>query len=293
MPDWLDILVRSILFVVILFLMTKWLGKKQISQLSFFEYVNGIVIGNIAGEVIVGLEQSIYLGLLSIITVAAIPFLVGLISLKSKPFRDFVEGTGTVFIQNGKIMEENLKKERYTTDELLGLLRRDGIFKAADVEFAVLEATGDLSVLLKKENQPVTAKDINLTVSSEKEPQTVIMDGEIIDEGLTTAGRSRQWLHTELAKLGVTIENVFLGQVDSYGELTVDLFDDKIQAPSSQEKPLLYATLKKCQADLELFALGTDNPEAKQMYTKNSKKVQHAIDEVTYLLKEGQTIIKP
>ena len=121
MPDWLDILVRSILFVVILFLMTKWLGKKQISQLSFFEYVNGIVIGNIAGgEVIVGLEQSIYLGLLSIITVAAIPFLVGLISLKSKPFRDFVEGTGTVFIQNGKIMEENLKKERYTTDELLG-----------------------------------------------------------------------------------------------------------------------------------------------------------------------------
>ena len=111
------------------------------------------------------------------------------------------------------------------------------------------------------------------------------MDGEIIDDRLSTAGRSRQWLHTELAKLGVTIENVFLGQVDSYGELTVDLFDDKIQVPSPQEKPLLYATLKKCQADLELFALGTDNPEAKQMYTKNSKKLQSAIDKLAYAIK--------
>ena len=171
-------------------------------------------------------------------------------------------------------MEDNLKKERYTTDELLELLRKDNVFKVADVEFAVLETTGDLSVLLKKENQPLTAKDLNLTVASEKEPQTVIMDGEILDEPLSTAGRSRQWLHTELAKLGVTIENVFLGQVDSYGQLTVDLFDDKIQVPSPQEKPLLYATLKKCQADLELFALGTENPKAKKMYTENSKKLQ-------------------
>ena len=293
MPDWLDIIVRSILFLLILFFITKILGKKQISQLSFFEYVNGITIGSIGAEIVTGLEQSIYLGILSILTFAAIPLLAGFISLKSKPFRNFVEGKGTIFIKDGKIMEDNLKKERYTTDELLELLRKDNVFKVADVEFAVLETTGDLSVLLKKENQPLTAKDLNLTVASEKEPQTVIMDGEIYDEPLSTAGRSRQWLHTELAKLGVTIENVFLGQVDSYGQLTVDLFDDKIQVPSPQEKPLLYATLKKCQADLELFALGTDNPTAKQMYTDNSKKLQSAIDKLAYALKEGQTKTKP
>lgn len=293
MPDWLDIIVRSILFLLILFLMTKLLGKKQISQLSFFEYVNGITIGSIGAEVVTGLEQSIYLGILSIVTFAAIPFIAGFISLKSKPFRNFVEGKGTVFIKDGKILEDNLKKERYTTDELLELLRKDNVFKVADVEFAVLETTGDLSILLKKENQPLTPKDLNLTVASEKEPQTVIMDGEILDEPLATGGRSRQWLHTELAKLGVTIENVFLGQVDSYGQLTVDLFDDKIQVPSPQEKPLLFATMKKCQADLELFALGTDNPQAKKMYTDNSKKLQEAIDKVAYLLKEGQVKTKP
>ncbi len=293
MPDWLDIIVRSILFLLILFFITKLLGKKQISQLSFFEYVNGITIGSIGAEIVTGLEQSVYLGILSLITFAAIPFIAGFVSLKSKPFRNFVEGKGTVFIKDGKILEDNLKKERYTTDELLELLRKDNVFKVADVEFAVLETTGDLSILLKKENQPLTAKDLNLTVASEKEPQTVIMDGEILDEPLATAGRSRQWLHTELAKLGVTIENVFLGQVDSYGQLTVDLFDDKIQVPSPQEKPLLYATLKKCQADLELFALGTENPQAKKMYTENSKKLQEAIDKVAYVLQEGQIKTKP
>lgn len=293
MPDWLDIVIRSLIFIFILFLTTKWLGKKQISQLSFFEYVNGITIGSIGAEVVTGLEQSIYLGILSIVTFAAVPFIAGFISLKSKTFRDFVEGHGTVFIKDGKILEDNLKKEKYTSDELLELLRKDNVFKVADVEFAVLEATGDLSVLLKKENQPLTAKDLHMTVAATKEPQTIIMDGKILDEPLTTAGRSRQWLHTELEKLGVTIENVFLGQVDSYGQLTVDLFDDQIQVPSPQEKPLLFATLKKCQADLELFALGTDHPAAKQMYTENSKKMQEAIDQVAYLLRESQIKTKP
>ncbi|MCM3800533.1 DUF421 domain-containing protein, partial [Caldibacillus thermoamylovorans] len=84
-------------------------------------------------------------------------FVSDFISLKSKRFRDFTEGKPTVFIKDGKIMEDNLKKERYTTDELLELLRKKNVFQVADVEFAVLEATGDLSVLLKKENQPLTA----------------------------------------------------------------------------------------------------------------------------------------
>ncbi|MGC0150739.1 DUF421 domain-containing protein, partial [Peribacillus castrilensis] len=221
MPDWLDVFIRALLFLVILFLVTKLLGKKQLSQLSYFEYVVGITIGSIGAEVITGLERNISVGVIGIVTTAAISFLIGVISLKSKMVRDLVEGKGTVFIKDGKIMEDNLKKERYTTDELLELLRKKDAFQVSDVEFAVLEATGDLSVMLKKENQPLTAKDLNLVVASVKEPQTVIMDGEILDEPLATIGRSRSWLHTELEKLGVTIENVFLGQINSYGELTV------------------------------------------------------------------------
>lgn len=285
MPNWLDVVIRSILFMIILFLITKWLGKKQISQLSFFEYVNGITIGSIGAEVVTGLEQKISLGIIAIITCAAIPFLAGLLSLKSKGFRGFIEGKGSIFIKDGKIMEDNLKKERYSTDELLELLRKKNVFQVSDVEFAVLEPTGDLSVLLKKENQPLTAKDLNMSVATVKEPQTVIMDGKILDEPLTTIGRSRRWLITELEKLGVTIDNVFLGQVNSYGELTVDLYDDKLKVPSPQERPLILAAMKKCQADLESFALGTENKEAKELYRKNSEKLQKAIDKVSPILR--------
>ncbi|WP_041056232.1 DUF421 domain-containing protein, partial [Bacillus subtilis] len=280
MPLWLNVVSRVILFMIVLFFITKFLGKKQLSQLSFFEYVTGITIGGIAAIVILEVRHSIFIGGLAIVTMAAIPYLVSLISLKSKKLRDFVEGKGSVFIKDGKIMEDNLKKERYTTDELLELLRKKDVFQVADVEFAVLEPTGDLSVMLKKENQPLTAKDLNLTTASVKEPQTVIMDGIVMDEPLATIDRSRAWLHTELEKLGVTIENVFLGQVNSYGELTVDLFDDKLQVASPQERPLILSTLKKCQADLELFALGTESKEAKQMYRLNSEKLQEAIDKV-------------
>ncbi|MDQ0411963.1 DUF421 domain-containing protein [Mesobacillus stamsii] len=285
MPEWLDVVIRSLLFVVVLFLITKWLGKKQLSELSFFEYVVGITIGSIGAEVITGLERNIFNGIIGIVVFSAIPFLADMLSLKSKTFRDFIEGRATVFIKDGKIMEENLKKEKYTTDELLELLRKRDIFRVADVEFALLEPTGDLSVMLKKENQPLTPKDVNLTVASVKEPQTVIMDGKILDEPLSTIGRNRSWLKTELEKQGVTIENVFLGQIDSYGQLTIDLFNDKIQVSSPQEKTLILSTMKKCQADLELFALGTEVKEAKQMYSKNSKKLQEAINKVTPILR--------
>lgn len=285
MPEWLHIVFRSILFVFVLFFLTKLLGKKQIAQLSFFEYITGITIGSIASEVIMGIDQTMLHGFIAIIIVAAIPLIGGLISLKSKKFRDFTEGKGTIFIKDGKIMEDNLKRERYTTDELLGLLRDKDVFQVSDVQFAILEATGDLSVMLKRENQPLTPKDLNMKVASIKEPQTVIMDGKIIDEPLATAGYSRAWLKIELEKLGVTIENVFLGQVNSYGEVTVDVFGDKLQVPSPQERPLILATMKKCQADLELFALATEDKDAKQLYVKNSEKLQQAINEITYILK--------
>ncbi|MEH6943812.1 DUF421 domain-containing protein [Bacillus sp. JJ722] len=285
MADWLDVIFRAILFLIVLFIITKILGKKQISQLSMFEYVTGITIGNIGAEVVTGLEQEIHLGIIALVTTAAIPFLSGLITMKSKKMRNMIDGKGTIFIQDGKIMEDNLKKERYTIDEFLELLRKKNVFDISEVQYAVLEAAGDLNVLLKKEYRPLTPKDLHMKVASDKQPQVVIMDGEILLEPLATMGRSRQWLHTELRKLGVTVENVFIGQVNSFGEVTVDLYDDLLQVASPQERPLLYATMKKCQADLELFALGTDNESAKQMYTDNSIKLQNAIDRVAHILK--------
>lgn len=281
MPGWMDILIRSFVFLALLFLITKLLGKRQISELTFFEYVSGITIGSIAGEAITGLEKNLYHGILAIVIFGLVTLLADFLSLKSKTFRDMVDGRGTVLIKDGKILEENLKKEKYTIDELSSLLRQKDIFKVADVEFAVLEPRGSLSTLLKKENRPLTAKDLQMKIPNEKEPQTVIMDGNILDEALRSSGKSRGWLSTELEKLEVTLDNVFLGQVDSYGELTVDIYDDKIQVPLPTERPLLLATLKKTQADLEIFSLGTEDERSKAMYKKNATIVQAAIDKLT------------
>ncbi|SDZ94160.1 Uncharacterized membrane protein YcaP, DUF421 family [Thalassobacillus cyri] len=285
MPGWLEVVVRGVLFLFVLFLTTKLLGKKQLSELSFFEYVSGITIGSIAAEVMMGLENNIWHGIIGVAIFAVLPFFVEILSLHSKTVRDVVEGKGTVLIKDGKILEDNLKKEKYTTDELLQLLRGKDVFQADEVEYAILEADGKLSVMLKKDNRPITRKDLDLPSINEKEPHTIIMDGEIFDEKLASAGKNRAWLKTELAKQNVTIENVFLGQVDSSGQLTIDVFDDKIEVPKPQDKPLLLANMKKCQADLELFALATESEKAKRLYASNAKKLQESMDVLSPHLK--------
>ncbi|MDM5196591.1 DUF421 domain-containing protein [Fictibacillus enclensis] len=285
MLDWVDIVVRSFIFLITLFLLTKWfLGKKQLSQLSFFEYVTGITIGSIAAEVTMGLERNIIHGLISMSIWSLVPFAIGLFSMKSKKIRDFAEGKARIIIKDGKIMEDNLKKERYTIDELLEQLRDKNVFEVSDVEYALLEPNGHLSVLLKKENQPLTAKDLQIKVAPIKEPQTVIMDGNILDEPLSNRGLNRGWLNEELDKAGVSLDNVFLAQVNSYGQLTMDLYDDKIQVPSPQEKPLLLASLKKCQADLEMFALQTESKDAQRVYNKNADRLTHIINKLKPML---------
>ncbi len=280
MPAWLEVAIRSICILIGLFVITKLLGKKQLSKLSFFEYIVGITIGDIAGSMSMDLDIRLTEGITSILIWSLFPVAISIISLRSKKFRDFVEGNSTVFIKNGKILEDNLKKEKYTIDELLEQLRKKDVFRVADVEFATLEANGDLSILLKRAKQPVTIGDIQPYVPEEKEPQTVIMDGEILDEPLATARLNRGWLKQQLDQMGVAVENVFLAQVDSYGQLTVDLYDDRIQVPEPQQKQLLLASMKKAEADFELFALQTNDTEAKQMYEQQAKQMQQLIQKL-------------
>lgn len=285
MLDWVEIALRTLFSVVVLFLMTKLLGKRQVAQLSFFEYITGITIGSLAAYISLDLDANWYLGLVSLGVWIACSLGIEFLQLKSKKARDFIDGKGTVLIRDGKILEDNLKKERLTTDEFMEQLRKKSAFKVAEVEFAIMEPSGDINVLLNREHQPLTPSHLGIKVAPEKEPQAVIMDGEIMDEALATIGFSRGWLKTELDKLGVTIENVFLGQVDSYGQLFVDLFDDKIQVPMPQEKAVLFSTLKKCEGDLMLFGLTTNNKAAKEMYEQCSKQMEDIIAQLKPVLK--------
>ncbi|NRF95057.1 DUF421 domain-containing protein [Paenibacillus frigoriresistens] len=168
---------------------------------------------------------------------------------------------------------------------LLAQLRTKSFFRLADVEFAMLEPSGDLSVLLKSELQPLTPNHLGMKLNIEKPTQSVIMDGVIQDEPLAAAGRGRGWLHKELDKLGVTKENVFLAQVDTHGELTVDLYDDKLKVSQLSERPALLATLKKCEAELEFLSLTTCHPQAENMYEACSVQLTKVIQNLYTMLR--------
>lgn len=278
MPDWGIVILKSFSLITLLFLMTKWLGKRQLAQFTIFEYVSGIVLGGIVAIHSSTMQYTFAYGLIAMLIWFLVTFIVEQISLKNKAFRDFFQGKSSVLIQSGKVMEDNLKKEGLSSEDLLEHLRYKDIFNVADVEFAVLEPSGTVNVLPKKESLPPTVKDFGLKLAPVKEPQTVIMDGEIMLEGLANMSLNPGWLETELEKINVSLENVFIGQVDHHGQLTVDLYDDQLAVPSPTQKPLLLAKMKKCQADLELFALATKNEQSKNMYAKNSEKLQQAID---------------
>ncbi|MEF3306104.1 DUF421 domain-containing protein [Paenibacillus sp. GYB003] len=285
MQLWVQIVLRSLAALVVLFLMTRLLGKKQLSQLNFFHYIVGITIGQIAGFISLELESHFMLGVAAMLVWTLIPLGFEWLSMKSKHMRNLFDGDGTVLIKDGKVLEDNLKKVMLTTDELLEELRKKNAFRVADVEFAVLESDGEVSVMLSKENQPLTPRSLGIRVPNVQEPQTVIMDGEIVDEPLATAGFNRGWLSAELEKLGVAQENVFLAQVDAYGELTVDLYDDQVKTPEPSQREVLWATLRKCEADLELFSLATDDRKGKKLYGKCVESMKNVLREAEPFLK--------
>lgn len=216
----------------------------------------------------------------SLIVWVSVSLGIEFVQLKSKRARDFLDGKATVLIKGGKIQEENLKKERMTSDDLLEQLRKKSVFQAADVEFAIMETSGDVNVLLKKENQPPTAADLGIKVGVEQAAQAVIMDGKIMDKPLAACKLDRKWLQAELKKLNLTSDQVYLGQVDTYGQLYVDLYNDQITIPESQQKAQLLALLKKCEANLEMFGLTAEHKKAKAMYQRCAKELDKAISDV-------------
>ncbi len=267
MPQWFEITWRTLLAVLILFFLTKLLGKRQVSQLSLFEYITGITIGSIAAYVSLDAETEWGLGLVSLTVWVACSYSIEYLQIKSKRMRDFIDSKGSVLIEHGRVLEKNLKKERLTTDELMEQLRKKSAFNLADVEFAIMEPSGDINVLLKRENQPLTPKDLRLPVQPEREPQTVIMDGQILEEALQKSGRNRNWLDKKLAEVKAAVPDVFLGQIDANGELYADFYDDRHKQPpqhNPQPNVELLSALKECETKLALAGVTETEPEAKQ-----------------------------
>jgi hypothetical protein len=192
-----------------------------------------------------------------------------------------------VLIEQGKVLEDNLKKARVTVNDMMAMLREKNAFKLSEVEFGVLEADGQMSVMKKSESNPVTPVVQGIPVENERAPRVVVIDGKVLNKTLEDLGYSQGWLWGELLKQGMkSINDVVLAQVDAKGNVYVDLKADTLQPSPIKSKPLLLASLKKLEADLELFSMQTENPMAKRDYEACAHSLQALIKQAEPLLRE-------
>ena len=207
----LSIIPRSLISLVTLFIATKILGKKQVSELSLFDYVIGISIGNFTAEMILVLENQLINGVVAILTFGIVGYIISYISLKSISFRRFMIGTPTIIMSNGKILYNALKKLNIDINDFLEHARIAGHFDITQINYAIMEANGDISFLLKEKYQTPTAKDLNIKKESESIPANIIIDSNIMNENINETDKTKDWFIKELKKQGYTsYENILL-----------------------------------------------------------------------------------
>lgn len=217
-----DVFLRAIVSLVTLFLVTKMLGKKQVSQLSLFDYVIGISIGNFAAEMTINLETNYLNGIFAVVIFGAIAYLISYITMKSIVLRRFFIGIPTVLIQHGKLLEKNMKKVKFDINDLLEGCRTAGYFNLEDVEYAVLEVNGVLSILPKVDKRPVTVGDMQLKVPQEGLCANVVIDGKIMKQNLDNIHKDQEWLLKQLKVLGYQdIDKILLATVDIHEKVVV------------------------------------------------------------------------
>lgn len=282
----LVILLRSVFLFFFTLALTKIMGNRYISKLSPFNFISYIVIAIIVSLTLLNIITNFLFGFIALLVWSLLPIALDYACMKSKWIHDVINGKSRMVIKNGKVMEENLCKVKFTGEELLKELRTKNVFNLADVEFAIMETSGDINIGLKSDKNPITPHDLGIKIPPNPQSQTVILDGNIVDEGLTNIGLNQNWINTQLESTGVSLENVFIGQVDSSGDLYLDLFDDNIDIPQPKVKELLYANLQKSQADFMSFALQTENPKAKAMYLLNAQRLKQVLKKLKpYLLR--------
>jgi len=215
--DWMevgDVVIRSLISLVALFLVTKMLGKKQVSQLSLFDYVIGISIGNFAAEMTINTESQHMNGIVAVVIFGVVAYLISIWTMKSMRIRRFFMGVPTLLIQNGKLMEKNLKKVKFDINDLLEECRSNGYFDISEIEYAIMEANGTLSVLPKGEYKPVTIQDMNLKAKQQGLCANVVIDGEILGKNLEKLHKTDKWLLKELKVRGYELKDILLATID-------------------------------------------------------------------------------
>lgn len=213
---------RTVFLYAAVLVAIRIMGKREVGQLSAFDLVVAIMIAELAATSMENIEMPLYHGIIPIATLVFLEILLSLLSLKSHTIRGIVDGTPSIVIANGRIMEKELRKLRYNVSDLLGQLREKDVPNIADVQYAVLETSGELSVMLKPEKRLITMHDLGIPVKYEGLPTPLIFDGHIHFKNLRGLHLDEQWLNNEVKKKGVEhIEDVLYASLDCNGSLYI------------------------------------------------------------------------
>ncbi|RAU93075.1 DUF421 domain-containing protein [Paenibacillus sp. YN15] len=216
---------RTVLVYIIVFLTMRLMGKREIGKLSIFDLVISIIIAEIAVFIIDDLSKPVIHGLVPIATLVLIQIGTAKLSLHSQKAREMLDGSPSYLIKNGKLDRTEMKKQRYNLDDLIVQLRQNRIMNVADVEFAILETSGKLTVVEKpqEKRQEEAPPDPLDTIRYEGLPLPLIMDGKVQDQNLSQLGKTRFWLKSKLQERGVKdFKEVFFCSVDHKGVLFLD-----------------------------------------------------------------------
>jgi len=225
--SFIEVIGRVIISFGVLLLMTRIMGKKQVSQLTYFNYITGITIGAVAASITIDRSIDMSDGFVSMVCWSLLTVLVSYINLKSPKARILLDGQPTIVIKNGKILEKTLAGLRLNMDDLSMLLREKNIFSTQEVDYAVLEPDGQLSVLKKVDQQSVTKKDLKVeAVKPLYVPTEIVADSQVITRNLEELNLSRNWLEKQLHQSGVSLQDVFYAEIQSDGTLYIDKRQD-------------------------------------------------------------------
>lgn len=206
---------RALISLGVLFLITKIIGKKQVSELSLFDYVISISIGNFAAEISMNIDVQLMNGIIAVLIFGFIAMVISILTMKSILLRRIVIGSPTILIENGKFVYKNLKRVKIDINDFLESARIKGYFDISNIKYALMEANGQISFLPKEEYVPATPKDLNLKPSKQGLCANVIIDGKFMLKNLGKIKKDEDWLRKQLKVKGYkSYEEILLATVD-------------------------------------------------------------------------------
>ena len=210
--------IRAIILYIVVLVVMRLMGKREIGQLQPFELAIAIMIADLAAVPMSELGIPLTNGIIPILALLVMYMIISALNMKSIKFRKVISGKPSLLIYRGRIDEKVLRKERITINELQERLRGDNIFNLSDVEYAILETNGEVTVIQKPEKRNVIVEDLNISPEYEGIPYDLVVDGKIMEENLKAIGRDKNWLEKQLKKFDAKPSNTLIATLDGKGD---------------------------------------------------------------------------